>query len=105
MGFTPISRSMSVLSCCNAYYHASAVNIALDVRCHIVMISSTMRWYIKSRNYSIGTLVAFSGDVNDNESGPDTFTEHSKTLNPDLKGRDIRDAGVGNVRVLRLVSD
>jgi type I restriction enzyme R subunit len=52
--------------------------------------------YIKSRNYNIGTLVAFSGEVNDNESGPDPFTEHSKTLNPNLKGRDIRDAFKGD---------
>jgi hypothetical protein len=36
--------------------------------------------------------VAFSGEVNDKESGPDAFTENSKTLNPNLKGRDIREA-------------
>ena len=27
--------------------------------------------YIKERGYTIGTLVAFSGEVNDTESGPD----------------------------------
>ena len=48
--------------------------------------------YIKSQNYNIGTLVAFSGEVIDKESGADPFTENSKTLNPVLKGRDIRDA-------------
>ena len=31
--------------------------------------------YIKERGYKIGTLVAFSGEVNDQESGPDPFTE------------------------------
>ena len=31
--------------------------------------------YIKDRGYAIGTLVAFSGEVNDTESGPDPFTE------------------------------
>ncbi|MCC5841506.1 MAG: type I restriction endonuclease subunit R [Opitutales bacterium] len=48
--------------------------------------------YIKEKHYGIGTLVAFSGEVRDAESGPDPFTEHSKTLNPLLKGRDIREA-------------
>jgi type I restriction enzyme R subunit len=48
--------------------------------------------YIKERGYAIGTLVAFSGEVIDRESGPDPFTEHSKALNPSLKGRDIKEA-------------
>ncbi|HZH09297.1 MAG TPA: type I restriction endonuclease [Microvirga sp.] len=48
--------------------------------------------YIKSKGYKLGTLVAFSGEVNDPESGPDPFTEASKALNPDLNGRDIREA-------------
>ncbi len=48
--------------------------------------------YIKSQNYRIGTLVAFSGEVNDKESGPDPFTENSKTLNQNLRGRDMREA-------------
>ena len=42
--------------------------------------------YIKDRGYKIGTLVAFSGEVNDKESGPDPFTETSQTLNPNLQG-------------------
>jgi type I restriction enzyme R subunit len=48
--------------------------------------------YIQSAGYDLRALVAFSGEVNDKESGPDPFTENSKTLNPNLKGRDIRDA-------------
>ena len=40
----------------------------------------------------MGTLVAFSGSVTDKESGPDDFTETSTSLNPGLKGRDIREA-------------
>lgn len=48
--------------------------------------------YIKNQNYTIGTLVAFSGEVNDKESGPDPFSETTKTMNPNLKGRDIRGA-------------
>jgi type I restriction enzyme R subunit len=48
--------------------------------------------YIKSQGYPIGTLVAFSGEVNDSESGPDPFKETSAALNPQLQGRDIREA-------------
>jgi type I restriction enzyme R subunit len=48
--------------------------------------------YIKRNAYKIGTLVAFSGEVVDPESGEDPFTELSKVLNPGLKGRDIREA-------------
>ncbi|MFM8442575.1 MAG: type I restriction endonuclease subunit R [Methylococcus sp.] len=48
--------------------------------------------YIKRQGYPIGTLAAFSGEVNDPESGPDPFTETSPALNPTLKGRDIREA-------------
>lgn len=48
--------------------------------------------YIRDRGYPLQTVVAFSGEVNDPGSGPDPFTERSATLNPDLKGRDIREA-------------
>ncbi|MBL9168979.1 MAG: type I restriction endonuclease subunit R, partial [Verrucomicrobiales bacterium] len=48
--------------------------------------------YITAQNYKIGTMVAFSGEVNDSESGPDGFSETSRTLNPNLRGRDIREA-------------
>jgi len=37
------------------------------------------------------TLVAFSGEVDDEESGPDPFTEAGQTMNPGLRGRDIRE--------------
>ena len=33
--------------------------------------------YIATKGYTIQTLVAFSGDVNDMESGPDAFSEPS----------------------------
>lgn len=47
--------------------------------------------YIKSQGYkSLATLVAFSGEVVDAESGPGEFTEAN--MNPGLKGRDLRDA-------------
>ncbi len=48
--------------------------------------------YIKDRGYNIATLVAFSGDVHDEESGPDPFSETSRILNPNLRGRDMREA-------------
>jgi type I restriction enzyme R subunit len=48
--------------------------------------------YIREQGYRIGTIVAFSGEVNDKPSGPDPFTEKSKELNPNLRGRDIREA-------------
>ena len=61
--------------------------------------------YIKERGYKIGTLVAFSGEVNDKESGPDGFTENSKVLNPNLKGRDIREAFKGDEYQILLVAN
>jgi type I restriction enzyme, R subunit len=48
--------------------------------------------YIKAQGYKIGTLVAFSGEVNDSQSGADPFSETSKTMNPNLKEQGIREA-------------
>ena len=48
--------------------------------------------YITEKAYGMGTLVAFSGSVSDNDSGPEEFTEKGSILNPSLKGRDIREA-------------
>jgi type I restriction enzyme R subunit len=61
--------------------------------------------YIKERGYTIGTLVAFSGEVNDKESGPDGFTENNHALNPNLKGRDIREAFKGDEYQILLVAN
>lgn len=61
--------------------------------------------YIKSHSYVIGTLVAFSGEVNDKDSGEEPFTENSKTLNPGLKGRDIREAFKGEDYQILLVAN
>ncbi len=67
----------------------------------MVVVSSRLeavRWklaidqYIQNSGYQIGTLVAFSGEVNDKESGPDPFTETGRTMNANLRGRDIRAA-------------
>ena len=67
----------------------------------MVVVSSrveVVRWklaidaYIQKRGYDLGTLVAFSGEVKDPESGPDPFTETGTSMNPGLKGRSLRDA-------------
>ena len=49
--------------------------------------------------------MAFSGEVNDKESGPDPFTENSKELNPGLNGRDIREAFKGEDYQILLVAN
>ncbi len=61
--------------------------------------------YILQHGYKIGTLVAFSGEVNDAESGPDGFTETSKFLNPLLRSRDIREAFKGEEYSILLVAN
>ncbi|GAN54833.1 type I restriction endonuclease subunit R [Tanticharoenia sakaeratensis] len=48
-----------------------------------------MEAYVKARGYSIGLLAAFSGEVDDPEVGTEPFTEVN--INPDLKGRDLRE--------------
>ncbi len=50
-----------------------------------------MQKYIRSSGYDLGTLVAFSGEVDDKQSGPEPFLETSRELNPSLKGGDIRE--------------
>ncbi len=61
--------------------------------------------YIKEQGYQIGTLVAFSGKVSDEESGTEEFTETGGTLNPRLKGRDIREAFKGDEYQILLVAN
>ncbi len=61
--------------------------------------------YIKEHGYKMHTLVAFSGEVNDAASGPDGFKETSSTLNPGLKGRDIREAFKGDEYQILLVAN
>jgi len=61
--------------------------------------------YIREHHYVIKALVAFSGEVIDRGSGPDPFTERSVALNPDLKGRDIREAFTGDEYQILLVAN
>lgn len=48
--------------------------------------------YIAENGYTLGSLVAYSGEVNDPASLPEPVAETSKLLNPNLNGRDIREA-------------
>jgi len=61
--------------------------------------------FIADRGYPVRTLVAFSGEVSDAESGPEAFTENSVALNPDLEGRDIREAFKGDQYQILLVAN
>jgi len=60
--------------------------------------------YIRQQEYPLGALVAFSGEVNDAESGPEPFTERSSTLNLGLNG-DIREAFKGDEYQILLVAN
>jgi len=71
--------------------HAKAM-VVVSSRQEAVRWKLAMEKYIQSQGYRIGTLVAFSGEVNDLESGPDAFSETSQAMNPNLRGRDMREA-------------
>jgi type I restriction enzyme R subunit len=54
--------------------------VVLGSRLEAVRWQLAIDKYVKSRSYKIGTLVAFSGEVNDSESGPEGLSENSKRL-------------------------
>ncbi len=66
--------------------------VVVSSRLEAVRWKLAMEKYIQSQGYKIGTLVAFSGEVNDKESGPDAFSETSHAMNPNLRGRKMREA-------------
>ena len=66
--------------------------VVVASRVEAVRWQLAIQGYITNHGYQIGTVVAFSGEVNDKASGPDGFTEKKQTLNPTLNGRDIREA-------------
>jgi type I restriction enzyme R subunit len=84
--------------------HAKAM-VVVGSRLEAVRWQLAVDKLIKERGYRIGTLVAFSGEVFDPESGADGFSENSRTLNPNLKGRDIREAFKGDDYQLLLVAN
>lgn len=60
--------------------------VVLSSRIEAVRWQLAIQKYIREKGYSLGTLVAFSGEVNDKDSGAEPFTETSKELNAGLKG-------------------
>lgn len=68
--------------------------VVVESRKEAVRWQIAMQKYIASQGYGLGTLVAFSGEVIDPDSGPEPFTETSKVLNPGLRG-DIRESFKG----------
>jgi type I restriction enzyme, R subunit len=68
--------------------HAKGM-VVVGSRLEAVRWQLAIEKYIKEQGYKIATLVAFSGEVRDSESGPDPFAETSRILNPNLRGRDM----------------
>ncbi|MGA9335254.1 MAG: DEAD/DEAH box helicase family protein, partial [Rudaea sp.] len=66
--------------------------VVVGSRKEAVRWQKAIRGYIARQRYSLGVLVAFSGEVSDPDSYPSAVRETSAELNPDLKGRDIREA-------------
>jgi type I restriction enzyme R subunit len=66
--------------------------VVVGTRQEAVRWQLALKKYIAEKGYPLQSLVAFSGEVIDPESGPDPFTENGPLLNPGLKGRDIREA-------------
>jgi type I restriction enzyme R subunit len=71
--------------------HAKAM-VVVGSRVEAVRWQLAIDRYIKDNGYQLGTLVAFSGEVNDPQTLPDPVTETSARLNPNLRGRDMREA-------------
>ena len=65
--------------------------VVTDSRKAAVRYKLALDKYVREHGYAdVHALVAFSGDVDDAESGPEPFNE--RNMNPGLKGRDLRDA-------------
>ncbi|NIK43235.1 type I restriction endonuclease subunit R [Xanthomonas arboricola] len=65
--------------------------VVVGSRKEAVRWQKAIRAYIERQHYSLGVLVAFSGEVSDPESFPDAVAESNQLLNPGLRGRDIRE--------------
>ena len=78
--------------------------VVVGSRVEAVRWQLAIRAYITEHGYPIGTLVAFSGEVNDKDSGPEGFTERSASLNPGLRS-DIREAFAGDDYRILLVAN
>ncbi|WP_018905438.1 DEAD/DEAH box helicase family protein [Variovorax paradoxus] len=71
--------------------HAKAM-VVVGSRVEAVRWQLAVDKYVKDSGYTLGTLVAFSGEVSDSQSILEPVTENSSKLNPNLKGRDMREA-------------
>jgi type I restriction enzyme R subunit len=71
--------------------HAKAM-VVVSSRVEAVRWQLAINKYITDKRYPLRTLVAFSGEVDDKESGPGPFRETSPELNAGLKGRDVAKA-------------
>ncbi|MDX2194525.1 MAG: type I restriction endonuclease [Gemmatimonadales bacterium] len=79
--------------------------VVVASRVEAVRWKLAMDAFIREKGYGIGTLAAFSGDVRDEESGPEPFSERSPALNPGLRGRDIREAFATDAYSILLVAN
>ena len=61
--------------------------------------------YVRDHGYSVRTLVAFSGEITDDVAGPEPVSEASSKMNPELRGRDIREAFATDEYQLLLVAN
>lgn len=77
--------------------------VVTDSRPAAVRYKKAIDEYISKHGYGIQTLVAFSGDVDDPEMGPGPFNE--RTMNPGLKGRDLRTAFATSQYQIMLVAN
>lgn len=83
--------------------HAKAM-VVTGSRKEAVRYKLALDAYIRQQGYSdLAALVAFSGEVSDQESGPSPFSEH--TMNRGLKGRDIREAFKGDEYQVLIVAN
>ncbi|WP_072368982.1 type I restriction endonuclease [Hyphomicrobium sp. NDB2Meth4] len=79
--------------------------VVLGSRVEAVRWKLAIDKYIRDSGYRIGSLVAFSGEVRDRQSGEDPFSETSKSLNANLRGRDIREAFKDDEHQILLVAN
>jgi type I restriction enzyme R subunit len=79
--------------------------VVTDSRKAAVRYKLAMDKYIKERGYDkeLRALVAFSGKVDDPDSGPDEFTERG--MNPDIKGQEPSEAFKEDIYRVLLVAN
>lgn len=82
--------------------HAKAM-VVTDSRKAAVRYKIAIDKYIAEQGYAMKTLVAFSGEVEDLESGSDKFTESN--MNPGLGGQDLAKAFAGDDYKVMLVAN